>query len=697
MSSELHRFQDNITESAGIEGALGRNATAHYSFACGELEGEYQVTALDAVEELSRPYHIKVGLQALDEATSMADLLGKDAQIRIERQAHHRWFCGVVSRVTVLDEGEVMESGTVEIVPALAALGLTRSTRIFQDKSALEIVEAVLQEALGPYRRTFDASALARESYLTRDYCVQYQETNLAFVHRLLEEEGIGYQFEYGEREQLILFDDSTRHARPVETMDGGPVRFDYHHRTIAEAEPVMRFHPAIQRTSTATAIHDHNWARAHPGVDAGVVAGPSAGPAHEVYEHGFGHHVTIREEAEGLATAVQLALSVALPDGLPRGIAGAAIDLFGCSFGDFTTNNAAFQGEIRQQLRVRDRQRASGLGVVTGFRPGCSFELIGHPTLGADGSYLLTRVRHKGGATLESPSEAGDGDDYRNEFECVPAHVRWRPERSTRKPRIYGLQTARVTGPLGLEVYTDQYGRIKVKFNWDRSADDLGGNDSCWIRVSQIWAGEGYPGAMFTPRVGMEVVVSFIDGDPDRPLVIGCVHNGKNHTPDLMPIRATKSMIRTRTVPLGPGYNELSFEDAMGMERVHIRAQRDMDVLVLQDQETTTQRDQYNTVCRDQFERVMGDQVVTIGGSREHLVSASEYETTHGDHSRSVGRNATLSVTDHYRITVEDGAMVTSVANGEYVVESRGRLVLAQNGENGISMTADGNGKGWW
>src|SRR5690606_19218817 len=133
-------------------------------------------------------------------------------------------------------------------------------------------------------------------------------------------------------------------------------------------------------------------------------------------------------------------------------------------------------------------------------------------------------------------------------------------------------------------DIHTDQHGRIKVRFNWDRAPDSFAGDHTCWLRVSQSWAGNTAPGFLFIPRVGMEVVVAFVDGDPDRPLVTGCVYNGENPTPGMLPIEATKSMIRTRTVPHGMGYNELSFEDAMGRERVHLRAERDLDELVLRD-----------------------------------------------------------------------------------------------------------------
>ena len=220
--------------------------------------------------------------------------------------------------------------------------------------------------------------------------------------------------------------------------------------------------------------------------------------------------------------------------------LAAVARELIGPVIGNFTSDDTDVQAQIRSELTASGAKTASGESLVTGFGPGRRFELVGHPTIGADGHYLVTRVVHEGHA--QAPDAKVDRPDYINRFECIPSDVVWRPERRTRKPRIYGAQTATVTGPMGMNVYTDQHGRVRVRFHWDRSAEEPSGHASCWIRVSQAWAGAGYPGFVFIPRVGMEVIVTFVDGDPDRPLVTGCVYNGATRRLTCSPCRPPRA-----------------------------------------------------------------------------------------------------------------------------------------------------------
>lgn len=212
---------------------------------------------------------------------------------------------------------------------------------------------------------------------------------------------------------------------------------------------------------------------------------------------------------------------------------------------------------------------------------------------------------------------------------------------------------------------------------------------------MSQTWAGQGAPGFVFIPRIGMEVVVSFVDGDPDRPLVTGCVYNGANPTPGMLPVQATKSIIRTRTVPHGPGHNEISFEDAMGMERVHIRAERDLDELILNDHITEVRRHQYNSVGGDQDERVGRHHRLRVMGNREVQAEGKVTEFSGNDYLRSVAGSGTEQYGGSFELLVEGGSAATNVLSGGFVASAKGTIGLIQNHERMIKLASDGDEAG--
>lgn len=687
--------QDNLVDVGHGGGASSPNRV-HLEFTAPHVPDDYVVVSFEAIEELNRPYVVRLDLAAKNEAVDSTELVGQDAQLTLERDDHQRTFFGIVRRVTVHDDHRTQQTSTVELVPALMALGLRRTTRIFQDQTALEIVERVLTAELGVYDRRIDVSGLDPSRYLKRDYCVQYQETDLDFVHRLLEEEGVGYHFGQDD-ETLVLFDDN-RQLRDAQTMDGGPVRFDAAVHELAGSEPIRRFASTLTVTSTRVVVRDHDWTRSRPVLEESVDAETEPAPRdqHEIYDHGFRRGVTIHEDSELLSTMVDLAQRALMPDGLPSGMDRIVHNVDGALLDGFSSSDIEHQASVRHELMRRDRHLCEGSGLVVGFSAGAVFELVGHPTLGADGEYFLTKVVHRGvnasGPVAARSDEALSAErrDYLNEFECLPSTTQWRPARSVRKPRIYGVQTARVTGPVGMDVHTDQHGRIKARFPWDRADEDPSGNYTCWLRVSQAWAGNGFPGFMFVPRVGMEVIVAFVDGDPDRPLVTGCVYNGQNPTPGLLPLQATKSIIRTRTVPHGPGHNELSFEDAMGIERVHIRAQRDLDELVLHDHLTRVSANQTNRVGVDQTEEIRRHQDLMVRGHRTKTVRGDNLENMLSDSRVNVAGSDHRHVGGNSDVLISGGASITTVQNGEWQVNAKHAVVLTQGDEQFFEMYSE-------
>ncbi len=667
--SGVEKFAGSLKSSSDKAKAKAEAQTRRvvYEVRCEEVAGDWRVSRFDLTEELNRPYECVLKVTTEDRDADPAEFLGRDIQIELERGEHLREVCGLVRRVVVeeavLDHHQVC---TLHVVPALWLLGQERDTQFFPDKTVREILQEVLELALGPYRREIEFELEA--TYVKREHCVQYRESYLDFVHRLCEEEGIGYYFEAQDGREKLVFFDTTRGVEAAPTMDDGPVAFDASARVVHSREPISDFHPADRLGATAYSVRDHDWTKLDPRVDATRDGEDVRGRSRQVYDHGIAAHVSLTDYREP----------------------------------SYEGNDVGHHARVRHELLIRDRRRGQGAGRVIGFAPGRTFELTGHPTLGADGEYLLTKVVHS--SRVEAPDGGEhayeDGDNYQNRFECQPKDVVWRPDRITRKPRIYGAQTARVSGPQGDEIYTDVHGRIKVAFPWNRSGG-LGESTSCWIRVSQVWAGSNYPGFVFLPRIGMEVIVTFIDGDPDRPLVTGCVYNRENPTPEQLAAEKTKSIIRTRSTPNGEGYNELSFEDAAGNEEVHLRAERNLRELVQHDHTTNVHANQSNRVGGtqeihvegahrhvhvDQVERyeVDGNRHLTVGGG-----GGMHEVIVHGPQSVQVDSGEIYTVDGHRRVTVGQGNE-EAITGGSRVTVAGGVTQTIQNG--GWRMTTTGN-----
>ncbi|MFO0609803.1 MAG: type VI secretion system tip protein TssI/VgrG, partial [Polyangiales bacterium] len=299
------------------------------------------------------------------------------------------------------------------------------------------------------------------------------------------------------------------------------------------------------------------------------------------------------------------------------------------------------------------------GESYVTGFAAGAVVAVDGHRDAD-DGDFLLTRVELRGENRDELRDERGVDRalaSYENRFACVHADVPWRSPHRTARPVIEGSQTATVVGPAGEEIYTDEHGRVKVQFHWDR----VGRRDeksSCFLRVSQAWAGPGW-GFVFLPRIGMEVIVTFLEGDPDRPLVTGCVYNGANTPPYTLPDEKTRSTVKSNSSPGGGGYNEIRFEDLAGSEEVFLHAQKDFNEVVEHDHATVVHNDQRNTVDVNHSESVGGDQSLSVSGNRTKTVQKKETNTVNGE------RHTTVKPLD--KLTV-NGTMDTAVTGDEEV-----------------------------
>ena len=470
-------------------------------------------------------------------------------------------------------------------------------------------------------------------AYRPREYCVQYGESDWDFASRLMEEDGIHYFFEHDVGAHvLVLSDRATLHA----FIRGGALPFRPGGGVLLTEDRVTRFRYAEETRPDKVTLRDFNFER--PSMELEASAG---GGATEVYEHPGAYE--LRSEGIGLAS-------------------------------------------IRLEEAQAMRRNGEGESSCAGLLPGRQLELMEHPSDALNGGYLITRVEHEGGVP---PSEI----TYKNRFQVIPAAVPFRPSRVTPRPTIR-VQTAIVVGPPGAEIHTDAHGRVKVRFHWDRS----GANDdrcSCWIRVSQTSAGPAF-GALFLPRVGHEVVVDFLDGDPDRPIVTGSVYHGTNVPPYPLPAEKTKSTLKTRSSPGGDGSNELRFEDRKGSEEVYLHAERDLKITVEHDKHQHVGQDEDLMVTRARTVTVLGAhtetiglaQTITVGGALTETVGGFLTETVGGFLTVTVGLAKTELVGGSSREVV--GGMKSSKAGLDYSMTAGGNM--ASQAVMNVSVSAGGS-----
>lgn len=567
---------------------------------------------LELSEGLDEPYVLRLRVRRPEGAAPLepSAALGEAVAIETEREgATPRRIVGLVAGLE--DAPERSREIVLRIVPALALLDLERTSRIFQGKSVPEILEAVLGEALGAYERSVVLDLT--QAYEPREYCVQWQETNLAFAHRLMSEEGIAYAFDHsGDAEVMTLRDDNVSYPELAAT-DGSTVNFtelDLTARADTVPEVVHHFEPRLRMGRTGVVVRDHDWTGPQS-LHAEDGEPDEQGRERSTYEHGLGVTLSIGSYDEGVRRYQQ--------------------------------HDAARQAPLRLEADRARLQQFEGRSTITSLTPGQVIVLNGHPQ-GFDGTYLVTHVRHQSSVVLRS-DELGL---IHNAFICIPIDVEHRPQRRFAKPHITSAEVARVVGPSGEEIHTDPHGRIKVQFPWDR---DGAGDEhaSSWIRVAHRWAGSGF-GTLYIPRIGMEVVVRYLHGDPDRPIVTGAVYNGDNLLPYPLPDDKTKSTIKSNSSVGGGGFNELRYEDKAGDEQIFLHAQRNLDEVVLANHTTTVGANQTNSVHNDQTqtihekqtEDVHANQEMTVDGKRDVTVLSGFDETVDGTETRSVTSGVT-------------------------------------------------------
>jgi len=484
-------------------------------------------------DALSQPFEISVELLSEDFDLDFAKLLGAPMGICLTRpDAAKRWFHGLVAHVELAGGTERFAVYRATLRPWLWFLSQAVTSRIFQDKTALAIVKTDVFK-----KRGFDAvDDQTTQTCAKRDYCVQYAESDFAFASRLLEEEGVAYYFRHEKDKHVLVLCDSAKAYRPAPHGD----TIEYRPQSTPDADSlqgIAEWHEQRDIVPGAFALADYDFTKPRSKPN-----GKSSAPAKQ--EH-------------------------------------ADFEQFEFPGGVKESSDASTRARLRREALQGRQRRFSGRGNPFGL--GATFKLSKHRRKSLNQEYLVVAAVHElasneyeHGAFSAAPSFT-----LGSTFEASTSAQPFRPARLTARPVMRGPQTARVTGPSGSEIHTDKYGRIKVKFPWDRDgADD--DKSSCWLRVSQGAAGKG-TGLYLLPRVDEEVIVDFLHGDPDQPIVTGRLANADHMPPYDLPANKTRSVLRTRATPKGgdANVNELRFEDKSGEEEIYLHAERDFHRIV--------------------------------------------------------------------------------------------------------------------
>lgn len=627
-------------------------------------------TEVRGVEGISRLFDFTVSALSQLQTIPPGDLLGKSVTLSMSRPGGKRRLVNGI--VVAFAGGELTRSGyrlhSIRIAPTLWLLDRTSDYKVFQDRTAVEIAE----EILGEHGVTFDKKL--QTSYAKREYCVQFGETDLAFIERLFAEEGIFYYFSHQNgSHKLVIADKATSYADSLQDQ----VNYRPNEEETADAVYQLDFGAAL--TDAKWTLGDYDFTAPDSSLEGSSKTSlqPASAKSWEHFRFPAG--------------------SVKNPE-LNR-LASVAID----------ASEAGFE-------------QMTGAGTCASFTPGHRFTLAEH---GVDAlknkRHVVTEVRHEAVDRAHFTIRAGmEGKPYyRNEFTCIPATRLARGPLPAPRPLARGPQTALVVGPSGQEIHTDKYGRIRIQFPWDRygKKDE---KSSCFVHVAQMLAGNGW-GSVFIPRIGMEVVVQFLDGNPDRPLVTGAVYNGRNSPPWALPDNMTKSGLLTRSTMKGAtaNANELSFEDKKGEEKILFHAEKDFVREVENDDSLDVGHDQTRTIKNDRTTTIKeGNDTTTISkGNRTETISEGNETLTisKGKRTTTIKGDETLTVqTGNRKIDVSQGNDQLTIAQGNQVTKaSAGKITLeAMQGVtlkcgsntveltqagikiNGIQVTIQGNAK---
>lgn len=604
---------------------------SRFSLTIEGFNDDLQVFSFSGTEAISTPYAFELVLVSERAFLDLESLLHQPAFLAFDSAG-----TGIHGQIYAIAQGQTSQRltfYTLTLVPQLAYLKHRHNQRIFQKRTVEQIIGQLLEE----HGIFSDSYAFKLDTtYKARDYCVQYQESDLHFIQRLCEEEGIHYHFEHSARGHRLVFGDGQVAFQKLPA----PVPYHTDSGLVAAAPAVNCFEVQLNTRATRSTLRDYNFETASREVVAAYGPAPST-PEPDLEDYVYPGHF-----------------------------------------------NHAQRGKLLSQRALErqraDRRQAVGKSDQCALSSGHFMPLSEHPYDEWNALWLLTEVSHQGrqpqvleehAADPGPAPEDGFSQGYRNHFVATPWEVFYRPPLAHKKPRVLGVQTARVTGPVNEEVHCDQYGRVKVQFHWDREGqhDD---NSSCWLRVASSWAGDRY-GALTLPRVGMEVVVAFLEGDPDQPIITGCLPNSLNPTPYPLPANKTRSVLRSRSTPQGSGYNELHIEDRKGQELIYLHAQRDLEQHINHDSRLQVDGTREETITGNSISVLKAQDQRTVTGDRKVQLNASDYLHITGSSHSQVGMTLAVEAGQEVHIkagaqvVLSAGACISLMAGGQHLIIS--------------------------
>jgi len=594
------------------------------------------LTAFNGSETISDLFHFNIKVLSENLELTADEIVGKVTTITLNFQ-EKRYFNGYITQFTIGEiESNNLRQYTLSMAPWLWFLRKTNNHRIFQQKNTKQIVSQVFKD-LG-----FSDFKFKAEGGKKREYCIQYNESDLDFVSRLLKEEGIAYYFIHDSKQHtMVIVDQKNAYEECKET----------------NLQYSKGSNPGLQINS---------W--------------------QHLYDFQKGqwtlNDYNFKQPAKNLTANSKTASKFANNSKFEH---YEYPDLYESSQG----NNLV---KIRLEAEEVAINKVNAASNYSQLYAGGKFKLAKHTTKSEKGSYIITRINH---SANESSYYSGEDsqEDYSNTFTCIPANVHFRPAQRHQRPVMKGPQSAVVVGPAGEEIYIDEFGRIKVQFIWDREGkkDE---NSSCFLRVVQSWAGNQW-GTSFIPRIGHEVIVNFLDGDPDRPIVTGSVYNGKNK-----PVYSSKTQsgIKTRSTKNGTheNFNELRFEDQKGSEQIYIHAEKNLDIQVENNQTLIVDKDRTKIVKHDENSTIENDRNKTVNNSQTESIKKNKTITVGENHTETINKSRTLSVGVGNAETV--GKMSTLTA-GEGIIFTTGlsSIVMKSDGTiiiKGVDISVIGSGE---
>jgi type VI secretion system secreted protein VgrG len=576
--------------------ADGRNITV--STALGD---KLLFAQMEGFDEISRCFRYETGLISKDINVKAEDILGTPVTITVRTDSAKRFFHGIVAEFAFHEYREDYAHYRVVLRPWLWFLINRSDNRIFQKKSVVEIIEAVFK----PHAHVKVEKRL-KASYPPRDYCVQYRESDLDFVQRLMEHEGIFYHFDHADGEHTLVLSDANASVKDAEGFETIKFRGEAGN-VIAQDDVITDFLPRAAVRSGAYVHTDYDFKK--PATD--LMTKSEAPKSHEAAKGELYHYP-----------------------------------------GDYIEVGA---GEPLAAIRLEEAQaphvRVDAAGNVRGLWSGVSFQLDEFEREADNQKYLVLRSDYEMWDDQYRAGMQRQGEGFGVRLKLQPLSLTFRPERRTPRPLMTGPQTAVVVGPSGEEIFTDEYSRVKVQFHWDR----LGNKDentTCFVRVSSVWAGSGW-GFIQIPRIGQEVIVDFLEGDPDMPIITGRVYNAAQMPPYGLPANATQSGWKSNSSPGGGGWNEMRFEDKKGSEEVYFQAEKDHNELVKNNETRTigndfaedVGHDAKQDIGHDRTETVGNDKSVTVGHDQTTSIGNNDTETVGVDRALTVGSNETISI----------------------------------------------------